>query len=393
MEAVATDRRGQTFLYGDFVYLRPLEKEDAKRSVSIRNTPYPLSPERSEAWLTDDGPGDHAIVRTADDIVVGSIAFEKRGYLRSDVTAWVAPIHGEPGLTWKAEALILAANWICGEQETPSMRVALPVTEQCVIDRLLAAGFVATNRQREKKLVDGQWVDEIGLQRFNPGWLETLGDPMQVELPRTGTGIARPAPARPRSLTDPPKNAGIVGERVYLRPFMTSDIDESVLWGRRETETFFMQGRRLPFGSKFAAEVREDESKEHLEYIFFSVCLRETDEFIGEVGLMQVDLVHRNAETASWFHRPDYRAQGYGSEAKHMLLEYAFDRLGLHMLESTVRFENTRSAAALRKQGYRDSGRICWTSNREGTFVNTAAFDLLADEWRALASDTERSRP
>jgi RimJ/RimL family protein N-acetyltransferase len=154
-----------------------------------------------------------------------------------------------------------------------------------------------------------------------------------------------------------------------------------------------MQGRRLPFGSKFAAEVREDESKEHLEYIFFSVCLRETDEFIGEVGLMQVDLVHRNAETASWFHRPDYRAQGYGSEAKHMLLEYAFDRLGLHMLESTVRFENTRSAAALRKQGYRDSGRICWTSNREGTFVNTATFDLLADEWRALASDTERSRP
>jgi RimJ/RimL family protein N-acetyltransferase len=393
MEAVATENRRQTFLYGDVVYLRPLEKDDAKRSVSIRNTPYPLSPERTEAWLTDDGPGDHAIVRTADDTVVGSIAFEKRGYLRSDVTAWVAPAYGEAGLTWKAEALVLASDWICNEQETPSMRVAIPAAEQCVIDRLVGTGFVVTNRQREKKLVDGQWVDEIGLQRFNPGWLETLGDPMAIELPRTGTGIARPTPARPRAVTDPPKNAWMIGERVYLRPFLLPDIDESVLWNRRETDTFHMLGRQLPFGSKFAAEVRDDEAKEQLEYVFFSVCLRETDEFIGEVGLMVVDLVHRNAETASWFHRPDYRAQGYGSEAKQMLLEYAFDTLGLHMLESTVRFENTRSAAALRKQGYRESGRICWTSHRDGAFVNTVTFDLLAGEWRALASDTERPRP
>jgi RimJ/RimL family protein N-acetyltransferase len=49
-----------------------------------------------------------------------------------------------------------------------------------------------------------------------------------------------------------------------------------------------------------------------------------------------------------------------------------------------VLFSNTRSAAALRKQGYRDAGRITWTHPVDGIFGNVAFFDLLASEWREL---------
>jgi RimJ/RimL family protein N-acetyltransferase len=141
----------------------------------------------------------------------------------------------------------------------------------------------------------------------------------------------------------------------------------------------------LPSLGKFIKEVDADESEEFPHYIFFSVCERGTDTFFGEVGLVHVDFVNRTAETASWLQRPEFRAQGYGSEAKHLLLEYTFDTLGFHMVESCVRFENTRSSAALRKQGYREAGRIGWMSNRDGAFSNFVTFDLLADEWRALS--------
>jgi RimJ/RimL family protein N-acetyltransferase len=67
-----------------------------------------------------------------------------------------------------------------------------------------------------------------------------------------------------------------------------------------------------------------------------------------------------------------------------LLLEYAFERLGLHMVQSWVYFQNTRSAAALRKQGYREAGRINWLYPNKGTLDNFVLFDLLAEEWRAM---------
>jgi RimJ/RimL family protein N-acetyltransferase len=54
------------------------------------------------------------------------------------------------------------------------------------------------------------------------------------------------------------------------------------------------------------------------------------------------------------------------------------------MVESWVYFPNTRSAAALRKQGYTEAGRVTWLYPFEGNFGNMVVFDLLAEEWRAM---------
>jgi RimJ/RimL family protein N-acetyltransferase len=53
------------------------------------------------------------------------------------------------------------------------------------------------------------------------------------------------------------------------------------------------------------------------------------------------------------------------------------------MLWSWVKSRNPRSQAALRKQGYRDAGRLSWTNFGPDGFEDARMFDLLADEWRA----------
>ncbi|MDQ3524104.1 MAG: GNAT family N-acetyltransferase, partial [Chloroflexota bacterium] len=105
---------------------------------------------------------------------------------------------------------------------------------------------------------------------------------------------------------------------------------------------------------------------------------------IGLVGVMDVDYKHRFGESASMMLNPVYREAGYGIEAKHLLFDYMFNTLGFHSLQSWVMFENPRSAAALRKQGYREVGREHWVEFRNGNFVNFVAFDLLASDWRAM---------
>jgi RimJ/RimL family protein N-acetyltransferase len=130
-------------------------------------------------------------------------------------------------------------------------------------------------------------------------------------------------------------------------------------------------------------------------WLVFAVGLIAGDRLIGTVDLDDIDWISRTAETGSWLHR-DYRNQGYGTEAKHFLLEYAFDRLGLHVLCSTVWEPNTRSAAALLKQGYRPAGHTRWQGVKDGVYRDLLWCDLTRGEWLAartawLASQTDSS--
>ncbi|MGB3330628.1 MAG: GNAT family protein, partial [Thermomicrobiales bacterium] len=124
----------------------------------------------------------------------------------------------------------------------------------------------------------------------------------------------------------------------------------------------------------------------------FAVCLvdRENDHnhVIGEVAILHVDYVNQHGETASWMFDPAYRGSGYGSEAKHLLLDYCFNTLGLRAVTSCVSTENARSAAALRKQGYREVGVRPWLELDHGFLSGDIIFHLTAEDWRALPRAT-----
>jgi len=175
----------------------------------------------------------------------------------------------------------------------------------------------------------------------------------------------------------------MVGERLALRPFLADELETIARASLQETEDSFGEGRRpvspLVLADRWGKQGEDTPPDE----ITFAIVLRETDEVIGENGLFAIDWVGRTAETGTYIYRPEHRGGGLGTEAKHLLLEYAFERLGLHVVWSWVVTANARSAAALRKQGYRDAGRIDWIGVGRGAFQSAWLFDLLAEEWRA----------
>ncbi|HWK79630.1 MAG TPA: GNAT family protein [Thermomicrobiales bacterium] len=385
-----TGHTEQTFLIGEHVYLRPIAAADAKAATAWRDTIFPVSTERTEDYIKEtidkQDPFKEitlALVRKADDVVVGSI-HANFAWIAADFSGHVDPLYGEQGQAWKAEGIVLVAQWVVNEQHAISGLCQLPASETVVIAGLAQAGFREVARFREWFIRDGKRVDKVALEYLNASWVATLGDPATDELPRAGTGEARPVPEKVTLESDPPENAILVGKRVYLRPPTREDVEEVVKYSRRETETFFDIGRHMPDIEGFADWNETSQKEEFPRWVRFSACLRETGEVIGEVGLFDVDLINRTAESASFFHRPEYRGGGYGSEAKQLMMEYAFDRLGLHVIQSWVYFPNTRSAAALRKQGYTEAGRIHWRFINEGTWENFIVFDFLASEWRAM---------
>lgn len=276
-------------------------------------------------------------------------------------------------------------DWAVREQHRPVLHTIVPASDQSLLDGARNLGMRETARFREYFFRNGQRVDALVLEYLNPDWVNTLGDPNEIELERAGSGEPKPVSASVPLDGDPPKNAVMVGQRVYLRPFTKADAEQFAIWSRREeaSEAGFNVGRYMMSKLGKWSWAENFQKQEFPEWIRFAVVDRETDELVGGNGMLDMHYHDRRGETESFF-LPKYRGQGYGTEGKHLVLDYAFNRLDLHMVTSWVFFPNTRSAAALRKQGYREAGRINWLYSNKGTFDNFVVFDYLAEEWRAM---------
>ncbi|HEX2282537.1 MAG TPA: GNAT family protein [Thermomicrobiales bacterium] len=178
------------------------------------------------------------------------------------------------------------------------------------------------------------------------------------------------------------RNPVLVGERVYLRPLEPDDADTISEFEAQENETITHMGGRTPMSPIALRKMISEEFKTMPPgTVEFAVCLKENDEMIGGVGVTGIDWVHGHGETFSHLRPGEWRGQGYGTEAKHLLLEYCFDHIGLHVLTSWVWELNGRSAAALAKQGYRSAGRLKADGIEKGVYYDDMVFDLLRADW------------
>lgn len=187
------------------------------------------------------------------------------------------------------------------------------------------------------------------------------------------------------------RNPILIGERVYIRPLEESDAAPLAEIYAAETETFMDRGR-IPIGAtslkKWIVDIHKTQPPSDID---FAVCLKENDRFIGFNGVTGIDWINRTGETESDFGPAEIRSQGYGTDAKHLLLEYCFDVIHLHVVKSMVWEPNTRSAAAVMKQGYKLAGRLQYDDLKNGVFRHTQIFDLKREEW-IVARDAWKQR-
>lgn len=177
-------------------------------------------------------------------------------------------------------------------------------------------------------------------------------------------------------------NPMLVGERVYLRPLEPSDAEPLARIDAQEADTF-MYRQRFPSSplehTQWISEVMYKERPP--DSIPFAVCVREDDRLLGVMGVDDLDWVNRTGETFSFLGPAEMRGRGYGTEAKLLLLGYLFEQLNLHVIRSEVDGPNTRSAAALLKQGYRRAGSRKWVDVKNGRYFDMMLFDLTRADW------------
>jgi RimJ/RimL family protein N-acetyltransferase len=391
-EATTRPDEGQNYLIGETIYLRALELSDAKWTSAWRTSPFPMSAELAEEQLKKNVPEQAerrttrvVACRRSDGRPVGSAQFDD-----SDATICWLGLHADPtlgaqGAHLQAEMLGLLVPWLSGERFRPVVHLATNSSLEPVLARAEALGMQPAARLRQGIWREGRRHDSLFYEYYQPAWVERVGDPGPgiLDAGEPVTAPRSPAPRRDPNVVLPlPDNALIGSERLALRPMQAGDAEPIARMIRMEPDASFGHSR-FPVSavtlSDWFGEISKNEPAGDFEV---AVVLRESGELIGEVGLYDIDWLARTAESGSWIYKPEHRGAGYGTEAKHLLLEYAFDRLGLNMIWSWVKTRNPRSQAALRKQGYRDAGRLNWVGFGPDGFENAHMFDLLADEWR-----------
>ena len=103
------------------------------------------------------------------------------------------------------------------------------------------------------------------------------------------------------------------------------------------------------------------------------------------VGLFQVRQLEPGFATAEWGFAIGSAFWGTGlfADGAQLVLEFAFETIGVHRLEARAAVANGRGNGALRKLGAVQEGVLRRSFLRHGQYFDQSLWSILADEWRA----------
>ena|SRR6185295_14539049 len=125
--------------------------------------------------------------------------------------------------------------------------------------------------------------------------------------------------------------------------------------------------------------------REEGKSLAFGVCLKGTDTVIG---LYQVRSLTSSFDIAEWGFAigSDYWGTGIFADGAHLVLDFAFDVLGVRRLEAKAAVKNGRGNGALQKLGAVQEAVLRRSFLRNGVYMDQAYWTIFAAAWRETRS-------
>lgn len=173
------------------------------------------------------------------------------------------------------------------------------------------------------------------------------------------------------------------GKETFLRPLELNDAP-IIYRGINEPSAYEYLANTDPKGFGFEEEWINSKQKPSDSDIAVAICLLQTGELVGTMGLHKIDPVHRTATTGAVIFAKEHQGKGYGTDAKMTLLDYAFNFRNLELIESRVIGFNGRSARYSAKCGYVEEARLRRRYFRRGKWHDEIILSVTKDEWLPL---------
>ena len=163
----------------------------------------------------------------------------------------------------------------------------------------------------------------------------------------------------------------LIGEKIYLRVLVESDINEEYLsWINDPEVTKYMRWRAFPTTIDNIRDFIKE--KKTPDYIFLAIIDKETDTHIGNILLGPINWINHSSDLSMMIGSKKFWGKGYMSEAFNLITNHAFNILNLHKLKAGTEKENESSIKLFKKLGWVEEGLL-----KEHVLYNGKYHDVL----------------
>ena len=181
------------------------------------------------------------------------------------------------------------------------------------------------------------------------------------------------------------------GERIRLRPLL--DADASALVDAASDGQLW----NLPFTVVPSAETVGDYIRKALDgeaagsVMPFVTEIEETGLVVGSTRFWKIDRINRKLEIGSTWVRASWQKTFVNTEAKYLMLRYAFETLGCVRVQLTTDELNEASRRAILRLGAKQEGIVRHERIMpDGRKRNSVRFSIIDDEWPGVRARLER---
>jgi len=173
---------------------------------------------------------------------------------------------------------------------------------------------------------------------------------------------------------------------VLLRPLQESDVDNLLEFSINEPETwkYSLVGAdgkdNLINYIQSAIKARED--KKEFPFIVFD---KKSQKYAGSTRFYDIQLEYKTVQLGYTWYGSAFRGTGLNKHCKFLLLQFAFETLGMERVEFRADNNNDRSIAAMKSIGCKVEGVLrshMPTANRE-VRRDSIVLSILKEEWFA----------
>jgi [ribosomal protein S5]-alanine N-acetyltransferase len=172
-------------------------------------------------------------------------------------------------------------------------------------------------------------------------------------------------------------------ERLTLRPFVPDDaFDVERYAGVREiADTTLTIPHPYPHGVAANWILTHSPAWENGTAATFAIVETGSGRLSGVTSLM-INREHRRAELGYWI-ALDRWNRGYATESSQCLVDYGFEVLGLHRIESRHFLRNPASGRVMQKLGMQQEGVERDWAIKGDHYESMAVYSILEPQWRA----------
>jgi ribosomal-protein-alanine N-acetyltransferase len=179
----------------------------------------------------------------------------------------------------------------------------------------------------------------------------------------------------------PPRDAFLIGQRIYLRALRDEDADGPYAGWFNDEEVCRGNSHHVhPYTREAAlAYIRDTHARK--DSLVLAIAMIDGAPHVGNVALQRIDPVARSAEFAIVIGEREAWGKGVGKEAAGLIFRHGFSALNLNRIHCGTLDSNEAMRRIALALGMREEGRRREAAFKDGRFVDCVEFGVLRAEF------------